>query len=123
MAECYVIEDGYLVSFGYAPDGAEQHQAIGNQQVMMGKPPGFDIAILPHDGARWHVQRQCWVDTRNAEQQDAQARHAVLVSRRSAYPPLEDYVDAVYWQSRGDGSKMEAYLAAIDAVKAQFPKL
>ena len=42
--------------------------------------------------------------------------------RRSQYPPLADLVDALYWQSRGDPSKMTAYLAAIEAVKARFPK-
>jgi hypothetical protein len=42
--------------------------------------------------------------------------------RAREYPPQSDYLDAVYWQERGDPSKMEAYLAAIDAVKARYPK-
>jgi hypothetical protein len=42
--------------------------------------------------------------------------------RRVEYPPLADLADALYWQSQGDESKMTAYLAAVDAVKAKYPK-
>lgn len=42
--------------------------------------------------------------------------------RRSAYPPLSEFADAMYWQSQGDDSKMEAYLAEVARVKAEFPK-
>ena len=42
--------------------------------------------------------------------------------RRDAYPPLSDLADALYWQGQGDDTKMKAYLAAVDAVKRQFPK-
>jgi hypothetical protein len=42
--------------------------------------------------------------------------------RQPEYPPLADYVDAVYWQSKGDDRKMEAYIAAVEAVKQKFPK-
>lgn len=42
--------------------------------------------------------------------------------RRDAYPPLADLADAIYWQSRGDSSKMDRYNAAVAAVKAKFPK-
>lgn len=42
--------------------------------------------------------------------------------RVTEYPPLTDLADALYWQSQGDESKMTAYLAAVDAVKAKYPK-
>jgi hypothetical protein len=42
--------------------------------------------------------------------------------RKPEYPPMEDYLDAVYWQSQGDGTKMTAYLAAVEAVKQRYPK-
>ena len=42
--------------------------------------------------------------------------------REPEYPPMTDYVDAVYWQTRGDESKMTAYLAAVEAVKSKYPK-
>lgn len=46
----------------------------------------------------------------------------VIELRRDAYPPLTDLADAIYWQSQGDSRKMDAYTAAVAAVKAQFPK-
>lgn len=42
--------------------------------------------------------------------------------RKAEYPPLADLADALYWQSQGDDTKMTAYLAACDAVKAKYPK-
>lgn len=42
--------------------------------------------------------------------------------RAPAYPPVEMLADAIYWQQQGDSSKMEEYLAAVQAVKDQFPK-
>ena len=42
--------------------------------------------------------------------------------RQVAYPPMADYLDAVYWQSQGDETKMSAYLAAVEAVKLAYPK-
>ena len=43
--------------------------------------------------------------------------------RQAEYPPLADLADALYWQSKGDSSKMDAYNAAVEAVKQRFPKL
>jgi GH18 family chitinase len=42
--------------------------------------------------------------------------------RKAEYPTLEDLADALYWESRGDASKMEAYYAKIDAIKAKYKK-
>jgi hypothetical protein len=42
--------------------------------------------------------------------------------RKPEYPPMTDYLDAVYWQSQGDATKMTTYLAAVEAVKQRYPK-
>jgi hypothetical protein len=42
--------------------------------------------------------------------------------RAPEYPPLSEFADAMYWQSQGDDSKITAYLAACEAVKAKYPK-
>ena len=39
--------------------------------------------------------------------------------RQAAYPPVEDYLDAVV---KGDQIQMQAYIDACLAVKAQYPK-
>lgn len=42
--------------------------------------------------------------------------------RSIAYPPFEVLADALFHQSNGDNTKMLAYLAAVEAVKAKYPK-
>ena len=42
--------------------------------------------------------------------------------RQPLYPPLEDFADAMYWNSKGDATKLEAYYAACEKVKTDNPK-
>ncbi len=42
--------------------------------------------------------------------------------RQSLYPPLADFADAMYWNSKGDSTKLEAYYAACEKVKTDNPK-
>ena len=42
--------------------------------------------------------------------------------RKPLYPPLEDFADAMYWNSKGDSSKLTAYYAACEKVKTDNPK-
>ena len=42
--------------------------------------------------------------------------------RRTEYPPLTDLADALYHQSKGDETKLTAYLAKCEAVKQKYPK-
>lgn len=44
------------------------------------------------------------------------------VLRTKEYPPLADLADALYWEAKGDDSKMTIYLAKCDAVKQRYPK-
>ena len=42
--------------------------------------------------------------------------------RRAAYPPIVEFIDAFYHERRGNPAPMQAYLAAIDGVKATIRK-
>jgi len=42
--------------------------------------------------------------------------------RAMAYPSLRELADALYWQAKGDNTKMDEYIAQCDAVKEMFPK-
>ena len=42
--------------------------------------------------------------------------------RASKYPPLTDLADALYHQSKGDETKLTAYLAKCETVKQKYPK-
>jgi hypothetical protein len=42
--------------------------------------------------------------------------------RQPEYPAFTDFMDAMYWSSKGDNTKLEEYYAACEAVKAKYPK-
>jgi len=48
--------------------------------------------------------------------------HAYIGKRQPEYPPLTDLADALYHQSKGDETKLTAYLAKCEAVKQKYPK-
>jgi hypothetical protein len=48
--------------------------------------------------------------------------NACIAKRQSEYPPLADLADALYHQSKGDETKLTAYLAKCEAVKTKYPK-
>ena len=42
--------------------------------------------------------------------------------RKPLYPSLEDFADAMYWNSKGDSTKLQAYYTACEKVKTDNPK-
>ncbi len=55
----------------------------------------------------------------------AQAEEAKTIykqKRALTYPPLADFADAMYWNSKGDSSKLTTYYAACEKVKSDNPK-
>jgi hypothetical protein len=42
--------------------------------------------------------------------------------RAPEYPPITDLADALYHQSKGDETKLTAYLVKCEAVKQKYPK-
>lgn len=45
-----------------------------------------------------------------------------IENRQREYPLLADLADALYHQSKGDETKLTAYLAKCEAVKTKYPK-
>ena len=43
-------------------------------------------------------------------------------TRQPLYPSSGDFADAMYWNSKGDSSKLEAYYTACEKVKTDNPK-
>ena len=48
--------------------------------------------------------------------------HAYIENRQREYPLLADLADALYHQSKGDETKLTAYLAKCESVKTKYPK-
>ena len=54
---------------------------------------------------------------------DAEAAKVAYQSvRQPLYPSLGDFADAMYWNNKGDSSKLTAYYAACEKVKTDNPK-
>ena len=119
MAEFYIHENGLLVSHGFAQDGQEALQALPGQTVVIGSVPGYTQEPLPHRGAKWHVEQQCWIDTRTEDEKHIHDQEAMAATRRVKYPPLAELADALYWKELGDKSKLATYLAKCRDVKSK----
>ena len=75
-----------------------------------------------------------WLDTVQSKPTREQVSQAVAIvqaeytaqeyarKRVPEYPPLTDLADALYHQSKGDETKLTAYLAKCEAVKQKYPK-
>jgi len=47
---------------------------------------------------------------------------AYIEKRQLEYPSITDLADALYHQSKGDETKLTAYLTKCEAVKTKYPK-
>jgi len=62
------------------------------------------------------------VDTARTTLNTEAAAIAYQSVRQPLYPSLGDFADAMYWNSKGDSSKLTAYYAACEKVKTDNPK-
>ena len=65
---------------------------------------------------------QSEIDAARATLDAEAAATAYRSTRQPLYPSLGDFADAMYWNSKGDSSKLTAYYAACEKVKTDNPK-
>jgi hypothetical protein len=65
---------------------------------------------------------QTKIDAVRTSLNTAAAAIAYQSTREPLYPSLGDFADAMYWNSKGDSSKLEAYYTACEKVKTDNPK-
>ena len=65
---------------------------------------------------------QSAIDTARTTLNAEAAKIAYQSVRQPLYPSLGDFADAMYWNSKGDSSKLTAYYAACEKVKTDNPK-
>ena len=58
----------------------------------------------------------------SANQQEIARRNSHHVPRSYEYPKMNEFLDAYYWQQKGDSTKMAEWVAKVEAVKAKYPK-
>lgn len=73
-------------------------------------------------GTAFSLPTKVQIEAKAAELKTAWVSAQYQRMRQPEYPPLTDLADALYWQQKGDDTKMTAYLAAIQAVKEKYPK-
>jgi len=75
------------------------------------KSDGSQISLVQSD-----------IDSARATLDTEAAAIAYQSVRQPLYPPLGDFADAMYWNSKGDSTKLETYYAACEKVKTDNPK-
>ena len=78
-------------------------------------------AAYKADGTEINLE-QSKIDTARTELDTEAAKIAYQSVRQPLYPSLGDFADAMYWNSKGDSSKLTAYYAACEKVKTDNPK-
>ena len=86
-----------------------------------------EIFAYEADGSQDHIIPKDYIAITDSEVADIHAARAQAAAdaltytqkRRSEYPPVTDYLDAVV---KGDQAAIAAYIAACQAVKAKYPK-
>ena len=80
-----------------------------------------DKGAFKADGTQINVV-QSEVDSARVTLDAEAAAIAYQSVRQPLYPSLGDFADAMYWNSKGDSSKLTAYYAACEKVKTDNPK-
>jgi len=62
------------------------------------------------------------IETELAKLQTEYDNNKYQRDRQPLYPSYADFADAMYWNSKGDSTKLEAYYAACEKVKTDNPK-
>ena len=78
-----------------------------------------------HDGNTGKVTEETFTAEEEAvvvAQQAEDAKTLWLMKRLHSYPTIGEFADAMYWNSKGDSSKLTAYYAACEKVKSDNPK-
>ena len=48
--------------------------------------------------------------------------HECNDARQEGYPSIVEFIDAYYWERKGDPTPMDNYMKACDTVKEKYPK-
>ena len=80
-----------------------------------------DLGAFDKDGGSVSLVQSA-IDSARATLDAEAAAIADQSTRQPLYPSLGDFADAMYWNSKGDSSKLTAYYAACEKVKTDNPK-
>ena len=97
------------------------HEAIYKAYPSVVSINDTDSKILDASGNPVSVE-QSKIDAARTTLNTEAAAIAYQSIRKPLYPSLGNFADAMYWNSKGDSTKLEAYYAACEKVKTDNPK-
>ena len=97
------------------------HEAIYKAYPSVVSINDTDSKILDASGNPVSVE-QSKIDAPRTTLNTEAAAIAYQSIRKPLYPSLGNFADAMYWNSKGDSTKLEAYYAACEKVKTDNPK-
>ena len=97
------------------------HEAIYKAYPSVKTIDDTDSKILDASGNAVSVE-QSNIDAARTTLDAEAAAIAYQSTRQPLYPSLGDFADAMYWNSKGDSSKLTTYYAACEKVKTDNPK-
>ena len=97
------------------------HEAIYKAYPSVKTIDDTDSKILDASGNAVSVE-QSNIDAARTTLDAEAAAIAYQSTRQPLYPSLGDFADAMYWNSKGDSSKLTAYYTACEKVKTDNPK-
>ena len=99
--------------------------SLDHRAIMKAYPDAFIIddttGVCKEDGTKIELE-QSKIDAARTSLNTEAAAIAYKSVRQPLYPSLGDFADAMYWNSKGDSTKLEAYYAACEKVKTDNPK-
>lgn len=120
MINFSILEGDYLVSSG-AVSFESDLPIIKEGQTLL-RDVEHRAVGEPKLGSKWNIRINKWEDVRNSDEKAAAKEFETQAARYAGYPSLGDFADAMYWQSKGDNSKLNDYFAKCEAVKQKYPK-
>ena len=97
------------------------HEAIRKAYPSVVEIDDTGSKILDASGNSGTVE-QSNIDAARGTLDTEEAAISYQSTRQPLYPSLGDFADAMYWNSKGDSTKLEAYYAACEKVKTDNPK-
>jgi|TARA_R100000388_G_scaffold62614_1_gene45731 hypothetical protein len=97
------------------------HEAIYKAYPSVVSINDTDSKILDASGNPVSVE-QSKIDAARTTIDSDYAKVKYKDDRKPLYPSLGEFADAMYWNSKGDSTKLEEYYAACEKVKTDNPK-
>ena len=121
---------GYGIMESFIQEEKEFYSSLTRAMAILVPGAIYSLQGDDYDSIEWHEDNTLDKPTeaevtaeRNRLSAEWDSKYMeVGIKRKGEYPPLEDFADAMYWNSKGDDSKLIEYYAACEAVKTKYPK-